>query len=325
MGRDLRGSAVVVTGASSGIGRATALRFARDGCRLVLAARDGAALRGVAAVIEGRGGSALAVECDVSDEDAVEAVARRCEEAYGRIDVWVNNAGIYEMGRFEDLPEEVFRRVLETNFLGTVNGARAALGRFRRQASGTLIHVAALDGRLPAPYASAYAASKHAVVGFSGCLRQELLLDGLREVHVCTVLPGTIDTPLFQHGANYTGLEVKALPPVYAPDRVARAIVDLARLPRREVVVGASAHVFAALFKVAPGLVERVLARSVHRRHLRHRHAAPDSPGNAFASTGPHGETGGWRARPSWTRRAATFGLPAALAAGVLWARARSS
>jgi NAD(P)-dependent dehydrogenase (short-subunit alcohol dehydrogenase family) len=324
MARDLRGAAVVVTGASSGIGRATALRFARAGARVALAARGGAALREVEGEITALGAEALSVECDVTDEEAVEALARRAEERFGRIDVWVNDAGVYEMGRFEDLPDEVFRRVLDVNFFGVVNGARAALRRFRRQGTGTLVNVASIDGKVPAPYGSAYAASKHAVVAFSGALRQELLLDGARGVHVCTVLPATIDTPLFQHGANYTGYQVKALPPVYAPGRVARVIVDLARRPRREALVGTSAHVFAALFKVAPGLVERFFARTVHRQHLRHRHASADTPGNAFATQGPHGESGGWMRPPSRRRRAAAFGVPVALAAGALWARARA-
>lgn len=323
MEREADGPVAVVTGASSGIGRATAVLFAREGARVALAARSVAALREVETEIARAGGRALVVECDVSDGDAVEEVARRAEEAFGRIDVWVNGAGVYEMGRFEDLPEEVFRRVLDVNFHGTVHGARAALARFRRQGRGVLVNVASIDGRLPAPYATAYAASKHAVLGFTGSLRQELRLARLRGVSVCAVLPATIDTPLFQHVANYTGVAVKAMPPVYAPEQVARAIVRLARRPRREALVGTSAHVFAALHRLAPSLVERLFALGVRRNHLRHRRAVADTPGNAFAPRGPTGVTGGWRRPPSARRRAAAVGLPAAAAAGLLWAWSR--
>ena len=214
--------------------------------------------------------------------------------------------------------------MLDVNLHGTVNGARAALARFRRQGTGVLVNVASIDGRIPAPYATAYAASKHAVLGFTGALRQELRLAGARGISVCAVLPATIDTPLFQHVANYTGVEVKAMPPVYAPEQAARAIVALAQRPRREALVGRSAHVFAALHRLAPALVEAVFARAVHRRHLRHRHAVADTPGNAFAPARPSGVSGGWRRPPSRRRSALALGIPAVAAAGLLWARART-
>jgi hypothetical protein len=144
-------------------------------------------------------------------------------------------------------------------------------------------------------------------------------------VHVCVVLPATIDTPLFQHAANFTGAEVKALPPVYAPERVARAIVGLARRPRREVLVGTSAHVLSLAWTLAPALTERWVAQLIHREHLRHERPTIDSPGNAFGPSGPEAETGGWRQPVRWFRRAALVGVPAALAAGAVWARGRET
>ena len=321
MAGPLSGKVVVVTGASSGIGLATALRFAREGAKVALASRGKEALGELRAQIERLGGRAVALECDVSDEDAVERLATQAEAALGPIDVWVNDAAVYAMGRFEDTPPEVFRRVLETNFMGTVHGTRVALRRFEGRKRGTIVNVASIDGRIATPYVSAYAASKHAVVGFSAAIRQELRLEGARRVHVCVVLPGTIDTPLFQHSANFTGVEVRAMPPVYSPERVAAAIVGLALRPRREVLVGASARVMSALWTLAPAIAEALLARVTERTHLRRRHAAPETLGNAFGPKAPETEFGGW-SRPRRGRRLAALGIPAAaILAGMAWAR----
>ncbi|BDG03200.1 SDR family oxidoreductase [Anaeromyxobacter oryzae] len=317
----LAGKVAVVTGASSGIGRATALRLAREGASVALAARGKDALREVEEAIARSGGRAIVVECDVADEDAVDHLAAEAQAQLGPLDLWVNDAAVLAMGRFEDTPPEVFRKLVETNLIGTVNGARAALRRFRTRGRGVLVNVASIDGRVAAPYASAYVASKHAVVGFSASLRQELRLTGLRHVHVCTVLPATIDTPLFQHAANFTGVQVKALPPVYAPERVARVIARLATHPRREVLVGTSAHLLSALWSFAPAAAERVLARMIDRQHLAHERPVLDSAGNAFGPTRPEAEHGGWRRAGGRWRKAVAFGLPAALAATALFAR----
>jgi NAD(P)-dependent dehydrogenase (short-subunit alcohol dehydrogenase family) len=316
---------VVVTGASSGIGRATALHFARAGAAVALAARSGEALREVRDEITRAGGRALAAECDVSDEDAVEALAERAERELGPLSVWVNDAAILAMGSFEETPPEVFRRLMETNFMGTVHGARAALRRFRTSGRGVLVNVASIDGKIAVPYASAYTASKHAVVGFSTSLRQELRLARARNVHVCVVLPATIDTPLFQHAANFRRLGIKALPPVYSPDRVARTIVRLATRPRRETFVGTSAHLMFFGWSLAPSLAERLYASMVDRRHFAHDHATSDTTGNAFSPTPPEAERGGWSRPKHWTRRALAVAAPAALAAGAVWASRRGA
>ncbi|WP_437967419.1 SDR family oxidoreductase [Sorangium sp. So ce260] len=322
-----RNMVVVITGASSGIGRATALEFARRGAAVTLAARREQPLRELAAACEQAGGKALVVPTDVTSEAAVLEVARRTTEAFGRIDVWVNNAAVTLFGLFEQTPSEPYRRVIETNLFGTIHGARAALAQFRRQGTGVLINVGSMVSRLSEPYVSAYVASKHAIRGLSQSLRQELKLLRARDIHVATVLPATIDTPFFQHAGNYTGRTPRAMPPVYPPERVARAIVRLARTPRREVFVGSAARQLALLSLVAPGLAERLLARSVDRLHLQHDRTAYATNGNLFTPL-PEGTdvSGGWKPRgKKRLLRALVVGLSALAPAvlGFLWLRPR--
>ncbi|WP_219419174.1 SDR family oxidoreductase [Pseudonocardia nigra] len=316
----VRDSVVVVTGASSGIGRATALACAAHGAAVVLAARREDALQEVVHQCEAAGGSALAVPTDVTDADAVQGLARRAVEGFGRIDVWVNCAAVTAFAPFQEIPLGDFRRILDVNIMGYVHGARAALPYLRDQGKGVLIDVSSIVSAVPQPYTHAYSMTKAAVRVLGASLRQELWLDGATHVKVCTVLPATIDTPFFDHTANYTGRKAKALPPVYSAERVARTIVNLIRVPRREVIVGPMGRSLVMQMKVAPGLTERQMALQVDKAHLYRTKPAPATDGNLFTpAPGTGSVSGGWHGkRRTALRRAASAAL---LTGGVLMAR----
>ena len=257
MPRQIEGSVVVVTGASSGIGRTAARLFARHGARVVLAARSEGSLRAVAQECEAAGGEALVVPMDVTDEDAVRELARRSVEGFGRIDTWVNNAGVMAYGRFEDVPTEVYRRVIETNLFGQIYGARAALSQFREQGEGVLVNMSSVWGRLTSPHVSAYVTSKFAIRAFSECLRQELAGD--EGIDVVTILPQSVDTPVFRQAGNFYGRAARPVPPVSSAEEVADRILRCARDPRREVTEGRAGQLIETLHALAPGIYDRTL------------------------------------------------------------------
>jgi short-subunit dehydrogenase len=323
MPRKTKDSVVVITGAASGIGRATALQFARKGATLVLASRRAQALEELAQECKRAGAQqAITVPTDVSDESAVQALGRAAIENFGRIDVWVNNAAVTLFGRFEESPPEDYRRVIEVNLFGYIYGARTALKYFREQGSGVLIDVSSIVSSLPQPYTSAYSLSKAAIRSLGMSLRQELTLDGSHDIHVCTVMPATIDTPFFQQAANYTGRPVRAMPPVLSVDRVAQTIVRLARKPRREVTVGNAGRQFRMIRALAPAVAERMMATQVDRSHLYTDKRAAPTAGNLYEPMPQYAQvSGNWTATGYQQDEAApgrSFGLAGLMAAATL-------
>jgi len=293
-----RNKVVVITGASSGIGRATALRFAKQKAHLVLASRRGTALAALADECEALGARAIAVPTDTSDEAQVDALGQAAVSRFGRIDVWVNDAAISVFSPFLEMPSDDFRRVIDVNVMGYVYGSKAALRAMTTQGSGVLINVASIVGEIPQPYTAPYGMSKAAVRALGVSLRQELWITGQKKIRVSTILPATIDTNFFQNSGNYTGREVVAMPPVYPADKVAKAIVDAAKAPRDEVTVGAAGKAMVHQHRLTPGPVEVQMAVQVEKTHLsRQNHVAdtrgaiyePRAGGEATVSGGWHG------------------------------------
>lgn len=287
----------VITGASSGIGRATAHALAERGARLVLAARRSEMLEEVARECADLGGLAIAVPTDVTREEDVEHLARQAIEGFGSIDLWFNNAGVGAFGRLEEIPSETWRRVIETNVFGYMYGAKAAIRQFRAQGHGLLINNASIVGRLGKPDSTPYATSKFAVRGFSESLRQELM--DQPDIHVCTILPAVIDTPFFEHAANFSHRRVRAAPPVYAPEKVARTVLGLVQYPRAEVIVGGAGHMASFLKRLAPSLMTWISARTLPRSFLADEPSA-ETNGTLFEPM-DDGRTlyGGWRKGPN--------------------------
>jgi NAD(P)-dependent dehydrogenase (short-subunit alcohol dehydrogenase family) len=250
---------VVITGASSGIGRCAAQLLAARGARVVLTARNDPVLKSLAREIEERGGHALAVPGDVTREADLQRVVRAALDRYGRIDTWVNNAAVFVQGRVEDISLEEYRRVLEVNLLGYINGTRAVLGVFRNQGKGHVIHVSSVLGKHGAAYFSAYAAAKAGIDGFTQALRAELFNSRIR---VSTLYLPPVDTPIYRHARGKFGTVPRPPPPVASPESVARNIAKLAVRPDRERVSGFFGAFFLFLGVLPKGMSDWALNRT---------------------------------------------------------------
>jgi short-subunit dehydrogenase len=300
----LNGKVVVITGATSGVGRATAIQFARHGSKVVLVARREEALNQLKQEVEELGASALTAIADVTDAEALEEVAKAAILFGGKIHVWVNNAGVLAAGEFTETPIEVHDRVIETNLIGYLHGAYAVLPYFKRQGYGTLINNISVGGWFPTPYAVGYSASKFGLRGFSEALRGELRR--YKDIHVCELYPAFLDTPGMQHAANYTKVALKPAPPVYDPQRVAKAIVSAAHFPKNKTIVGSASGFLRFLHFLAPTLTLGLTGR-IMETYFKHAKPIEETSGNLFESV-EHGTSiyGGWtNSEPNSTSRIA--------------------
>ncbi|MBD0275886.1 MAG: SDR family NAD(P)-dependent oxidoreductase [Acetobacteraceae bacterium] len=294
----IAGRTWVVTGASSGIGRGVAERAGSLGARVVLAARRAEALEEVARTIRASGGEALVVPTDVSRPEAVDSLAEAAERRFGRVDVWFNNAGVAAIGRFEKIPVADHVRTVDVNLNGAIYGSHAALRRFRAQGFGTLVNMASVEGRVPLAYHASYAATKHAIIGLDGALRQEMRLGGLDRVRVVTILPWAVDTPFWANAASYTGREPRG-PWMDRAREVADAIVWAAvNAPAGEFPVGPKAAAAVLGSQLAPGLTTRIAGNVIHRLQMEEAPPAPNTSGNLHTpSPAPPTVEDGFRGR----------------------------
>ncbi|WP_205123539.1 SDR family NAD(P)-dependent oxidoreductase [Cognatilysobacter lacus] len=279
---------VVITGASSGLGRGVALALAAEGCNLVLAARRARLLEQLAEEC----GNAIAVSCDVGDPNAVEKLAAAAIAKFNRIDVWINNAGVAALGPFERIPLEDHLRVMQTNLGGAIAGSHAAISHFRKAGGGTLINIAAMLGRTPAPYYASYCATKYGIVGLCDALRQELVAQDATGIHVCAVLPMAADTPLYDHAANYTGHTLQPFP-ITDADEVVAAIVGLVNEPQDELSIGMSATAAGIAERLAQTLTHGMTGAMTQLAQMETAPEAPEQAGNLHRpiaiGTGVHG------------------------------------
>lgn len=289
--KPLNEQVMVITGASSGIGLATALAAAQAGAKVVLAARNTQALARIEKKIKKDGGDAIFVVADVGSQAAVQKIADAALNRYGRIDTWVNNAGVSIYGKLNEVTDDDHRKLFDTNFWGTVYGSLTAV-KYLKTNGGALINLGSEVSDIAIPLQGMYSASKHAVKGFTDALRVELMEDKA-PVSVTLIKPAGINTPYTEHAKNYTDKVPTLPPPVYAPEEVAYAILHAAEHPYRDIPVGGGSKLMSSANKYMPGVMDWINSRFLTDQQLenepaRHHEGALHKPGRGGHVHGNH-------------------------------------
>ncbi len=323
----LQNKTIVITGASSGVGRAAAIAFAKHKATLILAARGEKALYEAAEECREWGADAIAVATDVTNANDVKKLAQAAAEQGGKIDVWINNAAVLAAGDFDKTPVQVHTQVIETNLIGYVHGAHAAMPYFKKQGYGTLINNISIGGFLPVPFGVGYSASKYGIRGFSEALRGELSM--YKNIRICDLFPAFLDTPGTQHAGNFTGVVLKPAPPVYDPQKVANAMVQMALQPKDGMMIGSVASLLRLAHFVSPKLSRNFTALFM-KSYFNEAEEAIPTTGNVFEPV-EYGTSiyGGWNSHADAdirTKRLAVAGLLfAGVTAGLWWMNNRKN
>lgn len=283
--KPLAAQVIVITGATSGVGLTTARLAAARGAKLVLAARNGAALDRLVDEIKAKGGEALAFPVDVGVQAEMAALGRAAMQRFGRIDTWINNAGISIYGRYDQVPLADQTRLFRTNFWGVVHGAMTALS-LMKTSGGAIINMGSMLSDRAAPVQGMYSASKHAVKGFTDSLRVDIEKENV-PISMTLVYPAAVDTMLTNHARNYMRHETELPPPLFAPEVVAEAILHAAQHPQRDIYIGAAARLAALGANVVPGLLDKVINLTLFRLQRKSvRLTAPGREDSLYASNG---------------------------------------
>lgn len=278
--KPIEAQVVVVFGASSGIGRISAIEFAKKGAKVCVAARSEEGLKTLVEEIESAGGEAFYAIADAADFEQVKSVAHKTVERYGRLDTWVHSAAAFMFGTFEQTAPEEFERMIQVNLLGQIYGAKAAL-QYLRKSGGALIHISSVEAWRGVPFQSAYTASKHGIYGFIQSLRVELEHDKI-PVSVTQILPAAINTPIYDKGRNKMPFKPRAVPPFYNPKIVADAILFAAENPTKDLIAGGAGLGVVMGERFSPALAEWLAGAIGYPGQTTDEPAPEDSFGNLF-------------------------------------------
>lgn len=290
-GKSLSGKTVVITGGTSGVGRATVEAFALEGCHIVIAARGKEALDETVALCRELEVAVIGVPTDVSVAEEVDNLVKTALQFNGRIDIWVNNAGVMSSGKFEEIPMEVNEQVIKTNLFGYMHSAYSVLPVFKRQQEGILINNISIGGFMPAPYSAVYSSTKFGIRGMMECLQGEI--SDFADIHICNIYPQIQRSTGNMHSAKYSGLDFKIPPFAADPRDTAASIVELAKHPKKEKFPDATSVFLKTVYGLFPKPVINVASAGM--RLMMKIKNAPDDSGNILKpSPEPHriyGET----------------------------------